>query len=57
MRYTKLWMVAILLLIGNACVLTSCSDDNPAEKVLPQKYFFILYLNHIFILNIKEKKL
>lgn len=37
MKYTRLWMVAILLLIGNGCVLTSCSHDNPAEKVMPQK--------------------
>lgn len=38
MRQTKLWLLAILLVIGCTGGLTSCSnDDNPIEDVPPQK--------------------
>ena len=38
MRQVKLWLLAILLVVGYADVLTSCSsDDNPIEDVPPQK--------------------
>ena len=38
MRLTKLWLLTILFVIGSTCVLTSCSDDSPAEEVQPKQH-------------------
>ena len=40
----KLWMLAAILIISGANVLTSCSnDDNASEVVQPAKEYFTLW--------------
>ena len=44
MKQMKLWMLAAILIISGANVLTSCSnDDNASEVVQPAKEYFTLW--------------